>query len=47
MEYVIAGLIAALAFLLLNTATIDLTGSQWKTLYDKGIIDMKEYKGEV
>jgi len=44
-EYVIAGLIAGLVFLVSNTNTATISiGPQWKTLYDKGIIDLKEYR---
>jgi inner membrane protein len=42
-EFVISGIIAFLAFVVFGSMQIDTGRTSWKTLYQQGIIDRKEY----
>lgn len=42
-EFVLAGIIAFIAFVVLGSTQIDTSGRGWKALYKQGVIDKREY----
>lgn len=42
-EFAIAGIIAFVAFIVLGSMSVDTSRRNWKTMYEQGVIDRKEY----
>ena len=42
-EFVLAGIVAFIAFVVIGTSQIDTSGRGWKGMYNQGVIDKREY----
>jgi len=42
-EFVLSGIVAFVAFVLLGSFSVDTSKRNWKAMYEQGIIDRKEY----
>ncbi len=42
-EFVVSGIIAFIAFVILGSFSVDSSKRNWKTMHEQGIIDRKEY----
>ncbi|MEW6214744.1 MAG: hypothetical protein AB1478_05995 [Nitrospirota bacterium] len=42
-EFAIAGIVAFVVFIVLGSMSVDTSRRNWKTMYEQGVIDRKEY----
>jgi hypothetical protein len=45
-EFVLAGIVAFMAFVVLGATQLDASGRSWKGMYNQGVIDKREYYEE-